>query len=99
MRHHETSIGGREDPLHEMCDWTLLQKFQRLDLAVESLFVGLFTRNLEDPSVAVPGEEEKVAVHLAGKRSGEIAGILGYRGRNEMIHRDDLVLTSQDSTS
>ncbi|HEY5666669.1 MAG TPA: glutamate 5-kinase [Gammaproteobacteria bacterium] len=36
---------------------------------------------------------------IAGKRSGEIAGILGYRGRNEMIHRDDLVLTSQDSTS
>ena len=36
---------------------------------------------------------------IAGKRSGEIPGVLGYRGRNEMIHRDDLVLTSQDSTS
>ena len=30
---------------------------------------------------------------IAGKRSEQIAGILGYGGRNEMIHRDDLVLT------
>jgi glutamate 5-kinase len=30
---------------------------------------------------------------IAGHKSGEIAGILGYRGRDEIIHRDDLVLT------
>src|SRR5215470_3645047 len=30
---------------------------------------------------------------IAGYKSGEIAGILGYRGRDEIIHRDDLVLT------
>ena len=36
---------------------------------------------------------------IAGKRSGDIAGVLGYRGRNEMIHRDDLVLTSQEAIS
>jgi len=35
---------------------------------------------------------------IAGKRSDEIPGILGYRGRNEMIHRDDLVLTPTDSS-
>jgi glutamate 5-kinase len=29
---------------------------------------------------------------LAGRRSAEIESILGYRGRNELIHRDDLVL-------
>ena len=34
---------------------------------------------------------------IAGKRSEQIAGILGYGGRNEMIHRDDLVLTPQDA--
>jgi glutamate 5-kinase len=28
---------------------------------------------------------------IAGYKSGEIAGILGYRGRDEIIHRDDLV--------
>jgi glutamate 5-kinase len=26
-------------------------------------------------------------------QSGEIEALLGYRGRDEMIHRDDLVLT------
>jgi glutamate 5-kinase len=30
---------------------------------------------------------------IAGHKSGEIAALLGYRGRNEIIHRDDLVLT------
>ena len=30
---------------------------------------------------------------IAGSRSGRIEEILGYRGRDEMIHRDDLVLT------
>ena len=30
---------------------------------------------------------------IAGHRSDAIEGILGYRGRDEMIHRDDLALT------
>ncbi|PPR63364.1 MAG: Glutamate 5-kinase [Alphaproteobacteria bacterium MarineAlpha4_Bin2] len=34
------------------------------------------------------------AARIAGRRSVEIAKILGYRGRDELIHRDDLVLTS-----
>jgi len=29
---------------------------------------------------------------IAGRRSNDIEAILGYRGRDEMIHRDDLVL-------
>jgi glutamate 5-kinase len=40
--------------------------------------------------IAYPADE---AVRIAGKRSGEIPEILGYSGRDEMIHRDDLVLT------
>jgi len=36
---------------------------------------------------------------IIGRHSGEIADVLGYRGRNEMIHRDDLVLTSSDEIS
>jgi glutamate 5-kinase len=40
--------------------------------------------------IAYPADE---AVRIAGKRSSEIAEILGYSGRDEMIHRDDLVLT------
>ena len=35
------------------------------------------------------------AERIAGKRTVEIEAILGYRGRDEMIHRDDLVLTGQ----
>jgi len=30
---------------------------------------------------------------IAGHKSGEIEAILGYRGRDEIIHRDDLVVT------
>lgn len=33
------------------------------------------------------------AARLAGHRSPEIESILGYRGREELIHRDDLVMT------
>jgi glutamate 5-kinase len=33
------------------------------------------------------------ALRIAGHKSSEIERILGYRGRTEMIHRDDLVLT------
>jgi glutamate 5-kinase len=29
---------------------------------------------------------------LCGRRSGELEALLGYRGRDEIIHRDDLVL-------
>ncbi|HSN71462.1 MAG TPA: glutamate 5-kinase [Steroidobacteraceae bacterium] len=33
------------------------------------------------------------AERIRGRRSGEIEALLGFRGRDEMIHRDDLVLT------
>jgi len=34
---------------------------------------------------------------IAGKQSGEIAEVLGYSGRDEIIHRDDLVLLNVGS--
>jgi glutamate 5-kinase len=37
------------------------------------------------------------AQQLIGRRSGEIADILGYRGRDELIHRNDLAMTGKDS--
>ncbi|MBM3565710.1 MAG: glutamate 5-kinase, partial [Alphaproteobacteria bacterium] len=40
---------------------------------------------------AYPADEAR---RIAGHRSHEIESLLGYRGRDEMIHRDDLVLTS-----
>jgi glutamate 5-kinase len=33
------------------------------------------------------------AGRLVGRRSAEIAAVLGYRGRDEVIHRDDLVMS------
>ena len=32
------------------------------------------------------------ARRIAGRRSDEIEAILGWRGRDEVVHRDDLVL-------
>jgi glutamate 5-kinase len=37
------------------------------------------------------------AARIMGRRSAEIAEILGFRGRDEMIHRDDLVLLRQEA--
>ena len=37
------------------------------------------------------------AARIIGRKSSEIAGILGFRGRDEMIHRDDLVLMRQEA--
>jgi glutamate 5-kinase len=33
------------------------------------------------------------AERLRGRKSGEIEALLGFRGRDEVIHRDDLVIT------
>ena len=37
------------------------------------------------------------ALRILGRKSSEIEAILGYRGRDEMIHRDDLVLVDKSS--
>ncbi len=38
------------------------------------------------------------AIRIAGMKSGEIEKILGFRGRDELIHRDDMVLMGGDRT-
>ncbi len=38
------------------------------------------------------------AKKIIGKRSADIAEILGYAGRSEMIHRDDMILIEPNST-
>lgn len=37
------------------------------------------------------------AARIIGKKSGEIAGILGYKGRSELIHRDDMALNRKSA--
>jgi glutamate 5-kinase len=39
------------------------------------------------------------AARILGKKSSEIEGILGFRGRDEMIHRDDLVVLRTDANA
>ena len=38
------------------------------------------------------------AARIMGRKSSEIEGILGFRGRDEMIHRDDLVMTRHEAS-
>jgi glutamate 5-kinase len=37
------------------------------------------------------------AARIMGRKSSEIEGVLGFRGRDEMIHRDDLVVIRQEA--
>src|SRR5690606_35510202 len=39
------------------------------------------------------------AARIMGRKSSEIESILGFRGRDEMIRRDDLVIMRAESTS
>jgi glutamate 5-kinase len=39
---------------------------------------------------------DRDAARIIGKRSAEIEALLGFRGRDEMIHRDDLVMMRAD---
>jgi glutamate 5-kinase len=51
--------------------------------------VGADGRELARGLIAYAADEARL---IAGKQSGGIAEILGYSGRDEIIHRDDLVL-------
>ena len=39
---------------------------------------------------------DRDAARIIGKRSADIEALLGFRGRDEMIHRDDLVMMRAD---
>lgn len=68
-------------------------QFEKGDLVCVSGADGIeFARGL------IAYSQSEAAV-IAGKRSDEIPVILGYRGRNEMIHRDDLVLSKTETKS
>jgi glutamate 5-kinase len=62
-------------------------RFDRGDAVIVRAHSG---RELARGLIAYNTEEAR---QLAGRRTVEIEAILGYRGRDEMIHRDDLALT------
>ena len=35
------------------------------------------------------------AIRIQGRKTGDIASVLGFSGRAEMIHRDNLVLSGE----
>jgi glutamate 5-kinase len=66
--------------------------FERGDVVIVANASG---RELARGLVAYNIEEARL---LVGRRTVEIETILGYRGRDEMIHRDDLALTGSDGS-
>ena len=45
------------------------------------------------------GYSDVDSARILGRKSSEIEGILGFRGRDEIIHRDDLVVTGRHESS
>ena len=67
-------------------------------VAIEGSFergdaVRVLTRTGREVARGLSAYSSADARAIAGHKSGEIEAILGYRGRDEMIHRDDLVVT------
>jgi glutamate 5-kinase len=58
--------------------------------------VSVFTVEGTEIARGIVAYSDADAARIIGRRSGEIADILGFRGRDEMIHRDDLVLLRQE---
>jgi glutamate 5-kinase len=66
--------------------------------------VGLFSRgdtvaivgpNGREIARGLAGYDADEARQITGRKSAEIEAVLGYAGRAAMIHRDDMVMTSQ----
>jgi len=59
--------------------------------------VSVFTVDGLEIARGIVAYSDTDAARIMGRRSSEIADLLGFRGRDEMIHRDDLVLMRQDA--
>jgi glutamate 5-kinase len=59
--------------------------------------VSVFTAEGTEIARGIVAYSDADAARIMGRRSTEIAEILGFRGRDEMIHRDDLVLLRTDT--
>ena len=51
----------------------------------------------EDIGLGLSAYSSEDALLICGRKSRDIEGILGYRGRDEMVHRDDLVIKTNAS--
>jgi glutamate 5-kinase len=58
--------------------------------------VGVLTADGTEVARGIAAYSDADTARILGRRSGEIAPILGFRGREELIHRDDLVILMQE---
>lgn len=61
--------------------------------------VGVLTADGTEVARGIAAYSDADTARILGKRSAEIAAILGFRGREELIHRDDLVILMQEPDS
>jgi glutamate 5-kinase len=61
--------------------------------------VSVFSADGREVARGIVAYSDADAARIMGRRSGEIAELLGFRGRDEMIHRDDLVLMRPDASA
>jgi glutamate 5-kinase len=66
-------------------------RFERGDL------VRVLSREGQELARGLAAYSAEDARRIAGHKSREIEALLGYRGRDEMIHRDDLVVTAVEA--
>ena len=55
--------------------------------------IGVYYSQKDKVAIGISAYDVKDAKKIIGKKSKEISKILGYEGRNEIIHKDDLVKT------
>jgi glutamate 5-kinase len=60
--------------------------------------ISVLTADHVEVARGVAAYSDSDTARIMGRRSSEIAGLLGYRGRDELIHRDDLVILRPATT-
>ena len=50
----------------------------------------------EEVARGIAAYSDSDSARIMGRKSGEIESLLGFRGREELIHRDDLVILQQE---
>jgi glutamate 5-kinase len=58
--------------------------------------VSVLSPNGSEVARGIAAYSDSDAARIMGRKSGEIAALLGFRGREELIHRDDLVILKHD---
>ncbi|MCC7463639.1 MAG: glutamate 5-kinase [Gammaproteobacteria bacterium] len=58
--------------------------------------ISVFTAGGSEVARGIVAYSDTDAARIMGRRSAEIEGLLGFRGRDELIHRDDLVILQSE---